>query len=131
MVGCKEEEFMNNVEERCYNSLSEPEIETSKSLFPMAQSIQQIETEIVALRASIQAVDKEVQQVIVAINEAEKHVLEDDKVHIWEPKLSSLRQDKVFLLKKEDNLHKEMVVLWNNPDWPQFNRKEVSLSSLI
>mmetsp|Transcript_26334 Transcript_26334/g.44446 ORF Transcript_26334/g.44446 Transcript_26334/m.44446 type:complete len:312 (+) Transcript_26334:75-1010(+) len=77
----------------------------------MAQSIQLIETEIVVLKASIQAVEKEIQQVNVAINEAEKHVLEDDKVHFWEPKLSSLRQDKVFLLKKEENLHKEMVVL--------------------
>lgn len=77
----------------------------------MAQSIQQIESEIVELKASIQSVEKDIQQITAAINDAEKHVLEDDKISFWEPKLSSLRQDKVFILRKEESLHKEMVVL--------------------
>lgn len=79
----------------------------------MAQSIQQqhIDEEITALKQLIQSTEKDIQEINAAINDAEKHILADDNVSFWDPKLSSLRQDKMFLHKKEEKLQEEALVL--------------------
>jgi hypothetical protein len=77
----------------------------------MSQSIQRIEQEITALKQAIQSTEKEIHEINKSINEAEQHILNDDKVNFWEPKLSSLRQDKSFLLKKEERLEEEALLL--------------------
>lgn len=77
----------------------------------MARSLQHIEQEIATLKLTIQSNEKEIQVVNAAISDAEQHVLAEDRVSFWEPKLLSLRQDKAFLLKKEERLEEEALVL--------------------
>jgi hypothetical protein len=77
----------------------------------MAQSIHHIEQEITDLKVAILSAEAEIREINQSILEAEKHVLDEDKVKFWEPKLSSLREDKIYLLKKEDKLQEEALVL--------------------
>lgn len=77
----------------------------------MSESLHRIEQDLVEIKQSIQTVENAIQLINISIDDAEQHILNDEKVNFWEPKLASLRQDKAHLLKKEDRLHDEALVL--------------------
>jgi hypothetical protein len=77
----------------------------------MDQSIQQIELDLQEHKQALTKVEPELQKINNSIDEAEKNILNDIKVQFWESKLTALREDKGFLLRKEENLHKEILML--------------------
>ena len=83
----------------------------SLSFIMSSQSMSRIEGQITALQEAIHTVERDISDVNRNIIDAEKRVLDGDNVNFWEPKLSALRQDKVYLLKKEEKLQEEAVVL--------------------
>lgn len=77
----------------------------------MTQSLPHIEQELALLKESIHSLEKEIVEINKSISKAEEHVLNEDKINFWEPKLVSLRQDKVFMLKREEQLQDEALIL--------------------
>jgi hypothetical protein len=69
-----------------------------------------IQLELPDLKSKLAKLEKDITSLNISMEEAEKHVLNEDKINFWIPKLDELRKEKHHLFCKEEQLRDQILI---------------------